>query len=238
MMNYPEAAITIDGLTVLRGGKTVLPSISLEIPRGRVVGLLGPSGSGKTTLMRAIVGVQKVSSGTITVLGTRAGAASLRRKIGYVTQTASVYGDLTVTENLLYFRRVVGAPPTKVDEVIGRVGLEGQIDQVVGTLSGGEKSRTSLAVALLGDPQLLVLDEPTVGLDPVLRRELWASFHSLADQGATVLVSTHVMDEARNCDRLVLMREGSIVAVGTTDELLTRTHTTELEDAFLELATT
>jgi ABC-2 type transport system ATP-binding protein len=231
-----ELAIAVHALRVRRGGNLVLTGIDLTIARGRVTGLLGPSGSGKTTLMRCIVGVQIVDSGTVAVLGEPAGSPSLRRRVGYVTQAPSVYDDLTVRENLRYFVDVLGAPRSGVDDAIRTVDLSAHEDQVVRTLSGGERSRVSLATALLGRPELLVLDEPTVGLDPVLRRDLWATFHRLADDGITLLVSSHVMDEAKRCEDLVLMREGRIVATETPDELRARTGKLDLEDAFLALA--
>jgi ABC-2 type transport system ATP-binding protein len=235
-MTSREAAIRVEGLRVRRGGIVVLPDLSLEVDHGTVTGLLGPSGSGKTTLMRAIVGVQKVEAGKVTVLGRPAGDPELRRQVGYVTQTPSVYGDLTVRENLRYFARVVSAPASSVDEAIAVVGLEEHADQVVRTLSGGERSRVSLATALLGSPRLLVLDEPTVGLDPVLRRDLWRTFHALAEHGTTLLVSSHVMDEARRCDRLVLMRAGRVIASTSPEALLHETQAPDLEEAFLTLA--
>ena len=231
-----DAAVSIRGLDVRRGGRLVLPGLSLDIRRGGVTGLLGPSGSGKSTLIRAIVGVQIVDRGTITVLGDPAGTPALRRRVAYVTQAPSVYGDLTVRENLAYFARVLGAADERIGEVAGLVSLGERMGQVVGTMSGGERSRVSLAVALLGDPELLVLDEPTVGLDPVLREDLWATFHGLAAGGKTLLVSTHVMDEAQRCDELVLMREGRIVAAETPQALLTRTGATDVEHAFIALA--
>jgi ABC-2 type transport system ATP-binding protein len=230
------AAIAVDALRVRRGGKPVLPGVSLEVRRGVVAGLLGPSGSGKTTLMRAIVGVQIVEAGTVTVLGLPAGAPELRRRVGYVTQAPSVYGDLTVRENLRYFARIIDVPATRIEDTIGVVDLERQADQVVHTLSGGERSRVSLATALLGEPDLLVLDEPTVGLDPVLRRDLWATFHRLAAEGASLLVSSHVMDEAARCDELLLMREGRIVAAAPPAAILEQTGAGDLESAFLALA--
>jgi ABC-2 type transport system ATP-binding protein len=231
-----DAAIAIDDLHVRRGGKLILPGISLRVPPGRVTGLLGPSGSGKTTLMRAIVGVQIVERGQVTVLGQPAGTPALRRRVAYVTQAPSVYADLTVEENLRYFARILGAPRQRIEEVIRLVGLRDQTKQVTRTLSGGEFSRASLAVALLGKPELLVLDEPTVDVDPILRRELWQTFYELAEDGASLLVSSHVMDEAGRCHELVLMRSGRIIATGSPKELLERTHTDELEDAFVALA--
>jgi len=221
---------------VRRGGTLVLPGVSLDIQAGTVTGLLGPSGSGKTTLLRSIVGVQIIEAGSVTVLGLTAGARELRRRVGYVTQEPSVYGDMSVRENLRYFARILGTPRSRVDEAIGEVDLGAQADQLARTLSGGERSRLSLAAALLGRPELLVLDEPTVGLDPVLRRDLWTMFHELATTGRTLLVSSHVMDEAERCDELVLMRDGSIVAAAPPGELLARTGAADLEDAFLALA--
>jgi ABC-2 type transport system ATP-binding protein len=234
MNSYPS--VSIRELRVRRGGRIVLPEISLEVQPGRVTGLLGPSGSGKTTLMRAVVGVQIVEAGEVFVLGAPAGAPALRHRVAYVTQEPSVYGDLTVRENLRYFARILDAPGERIDEAIGTVDLTGHGDQVVRTLSGGELSRVSLATALLGRPAVLVLDEPTVGLDPVLRRDLWATFHQLANAGATLLVSSHVMDEAERCDELILLREGRIVATGSPDDLRARAGTDELEAAFLKFA--
>jgi ABC-2 type transport system ATP-binding protein len=231
-----DAAIEIDDLHIRRGGKLILPGISLRVPPGRVTGLLGPSGSGKTTLMRAIVGVQIVESGQVSVLGQPAGTPALRRRVAYVTQAPSVYADLTVEENLRYFARILGAPHERIEEVIRLVGLKNQTKQVTRTLSGGEFSRASLAVALLGKPDVLVLDEPTVDVDPILRREIWQTFYELADSGASLLVSSHVMDEAGRCHELVLMRSGRIIATGSPKELLARTHKDELEDAFVALA--
>ena len=231
-----DPAVRIEGLRVRRGGRVVLPDVSLTVRKGAVTGLLGPSGSGKTTLIRAIVGVQIVEAGHVVVLGLPAGSPELRRRVAYVTQAPSVYGDLTVRENLVYFARVLGAPSASVEEAVRTVGLGDQADQVVRTLSGGELSRVSLATALLGDPELLVLDEPTVGLDPVLRRDLWNTFHVLAEGGAALLVSSHVMDEAERCDELVLVREGAIVAAASPQELRERTGCDDLEEAFLVLA--
>ena len=229
-------AISVRDLRVRRGGRLVLPGVSVAVAAGSVTGLLGPSGSGKTTLMRSIVGVQVVEAGAVRVLGLPAGSPLLRRRVGYVTQEPSVYGDMSVRENLRYFARILAAPPSRVDEAIDEVDLGEQADQLTRTLSGGERSRVSLATALLGQPELLVLDEPTVGLDPVLRRDLWSMFHGLAETGRTLLVSSHVLDEAERCDELVLMRDGLIVAAAAPAELLARTGAASLEDAFLALA--
>jgi ABC-2 type transport system ATP-binding protein len=229
-------AIDVRELRVRRGGTVVLPGVSLEIPVGSVTGLLGPSGSGKTTLLRAIVGVQRIESGRVLVLGEPAGTPLQRRRVAYVTQAPSVYADLTVRENLRYFAQIVGAEGLRIDEVVDVVGLTPHLGTRVGSLSGGERSRTSLAVALLGKPMLLALDEPTVGLDPVLRRDLWGMFHGLADDGATLLVSSHVMDEAERCDHLVFMREGQIIASASPEEIRRQTGKDDLEDAFIALA--
>ncbi|MEZ0448148.1 ABC transporter ATP-binding protein [Cellulomonas sp. ICMP 17802] len=228
-------AIEITGLRVVRGGTPVIPSLDLTVPVGQVVGLLGPSGSGKTTLMRAIVGAQIVAGGTVTVLGQAAGSPPLRRRIGYVTQSPSVYSDLTVTENLRYAAAILGVDAAGIRRALTDVDLVAHAGQSIGTLSGGERSRVSLAIALLGRPDLLVLDEPTVGLDPVLRRDLWELFHRLSRTGVSLLVSSHVMDEAARCDRLILLRGGAVLADGTLDELFARTGTSDAEAAFLAL---
>ena len=214
----------------------MVPELSLDIRSGVITGLLGPSGSGKTTLIRAIVGVQIVESGEISVLGEPAGSELLRRRIGYVTQAPSVYTDLTVRQNLDYFASILGVSKSRVAEAIDAVALGGHANQIVRTLSGGERSRVSLASALLGRPDLLVLDEPTVGLDPVLRRDLWNMFRELADGGTTLLISSHVMDEADRTDDLVLVRSGRVVATGSPAELREETQTEDLEQAFLALA--
>ena len=209
--------------------------LSFAVPSGRVTGLLGPSGCGKTTLMRAIVGVQIVESGRIEVLGRPAGAVELRPRIGYVTQAPSVYGDLSVRENLRYFARVLGVGAGRIEASIETVALGEQADQVVSSLSGGQSARVSLATALLGEPDVLVLDEPTVGLDPVLRRDLWATFGGLAAGGTALLVSSHVMEEAEHCDELLLMRDGDLLAAESPDELRRRTGRHGLGEAFLAL---
>lgn len=229
-------AIVVEHLRVVRGDREVLPDLNVTVPAGQVVGLLGPSGGGKSTLMRAIVGVQKVASGSVTVLGEPAGSAGLRHRVGYVTQSPSVYADLSVRHNLAYFAKVLGAPKEAVDRAIDSVDLRSHADASVGNLSGGQRSRVSLAAALVRDPELLVLDEPTVGLDPVLRRDLWDLFRRLAhDERRTLLVSSHVMDEATRCDRLLLLREGVILSDSTLPELLERTGASDAEQAFLAL---
>ncbi|MEU4593145.1 ABC transporter ATP-binding protein [Micromonospora aurantiaca (nom. illeg.)] len=230
-----DDAVSVRELVVDRGGRRVLHGISCEVPRGRVTGLLGPSGSGKTTLMRAVVGVQTVGSGTVDVLGRPAGSADLRRRVGYLTQAPSVYADLTVRENARYFAVLQGRGRAEADRAVADVGLAEAADQLVGTLSGGQRSRASLACALVGEPELVILDEPTVGQDPVLRADLWARFHAMAANGTTLLVSSHVMDEAARCDRLLLIREGRLVADDTPAAVRAATGTDDLEEAFLRL---
>ena len=235
MDEFSDAAIEVRRLTVLRGTVRAVDDLSVTVPRGRIVGLLGPSGSGKSTLMRAVVGVQRLTAGEVRVLGRPAGHPDLRRRVGYMTQGASVYDDLSARENLRFFARVLRAPAGRVDHVLRTVALDDQADRPVAALSGGQRARVSLAAALLGAPDVLVLDEPTVGLDPVLRRALWHTFRGLADAGTTLLVSSHVMDEADHCDELVLMREGRLLAAATTTELVRRTHAPDVEGAFLAL---
>ena len=213
----------------------VLDQLGFEVAEGSVTGLLGPSGSGKTTLMRAIVGVQKVAGGHVEVLGLPAGSPSLRDRVGYMTQAPSVYGDLGVAENLRFFARVLGQPDESVERVLSHVSLDAFAQRRVSTLSGGERARVSLATTLLGEPELLVLDEPTVGLDPVLRRDLWGLFHELTKRGATLIVSSHVMDEADRCDTLLLLRDGRLLARATPAELRELTGERELDAAFLRL---
>jgi ABC-2 type transport system ATP-binding protein len=229
-------AIEVERLWVTRGGRAVLPDLTLSAQRGVITGLLGPSGSGKTTLMRAIVGVQIVDSGSVVVLGQPAGSRGLRDRVGYVTQAPSVYADLTVRENLRYFGRILAVGRERVDDVIETVDLGRVAGNVTSRLSGGQRARVSLATALLGRPELLVLDEPTVGLDPVLRHGLWQLFRGLADAGTTLLVSSHVMDEAYRCDTILLLREGRLLAAEPPAQLLRRTGTADMDEAFLRLA--
>jgi ABC-2 type transport system ATP-binding protein len=219
----------------VRSGTAVLRDVSFVVPVGQLLGLLGPSGSGKTTLMRALLGLQIVASGETEVLGDRAGAVALRNRVGYVSQSPAVYGDLTVVENLRYFASILDVARDDVDRVLADVDLERYAPSLVGRLSGGERARVSLAIALLGTPELLILDEPTVGLDPVLRRDLWTLFARQACAGVTLIVSSHVMDEAARCERLLLLREGRILADLTPAQLLERTGTTSYDAAFVAL---
>ncbi len=234
-MSTSSVAIHVEGLRVVRGGNTVLDGLDAQIAGGAITGLLGPSGCGKTTLMRSIVGVQAIQTGTVEVLAAQAGSPELRRRVAYMTQAPSVYGDLTIAENLRYFARILDVDRGRIIETLELVSLTEFSERAVVNLSGGQRARVSLAVALLAEPQLLVLDEPTVGVDPVLRRELWETFRGLVEAGATLLVSSHVMDEADRCDEVLLMRDGGILAGGTPDALRVRTGKERFEDAFLAL---
>ncbi|WP_419996787.1 ABC transporter ATP-binding protein [Streptomyces boninensis] len=241
MMNLTaEPAITARSLRVVRGGRQVLDGLDFDVPRGQITGLLGPSGCGKSTLMRAVVGTQAKVTGDLTVFGAPAGSAALRSRIGYVTQAASVYRDLTARQNLEYFAAILGLgrreARTHAEQALSDVDLTDHAESLTANLSGGQLSRVSLAVALLGAPELLVLDEPTVGLDPVLRRDLWTLFHRIAsERGAAILVSSHVMDEAERCHRLLLMRSGRIIADDDPDALRVRMGTATVEEAFLKI---
>lgn len=227
-----STAVRARGLVVRRGPRLALREVSLEIAAGRVTGLFGPSGSGKSTLIRAIAGVQANVEGELEVLDGRPGSAGVRAQLGYMTQAASVYEDLTVGENVRYFAAIRGCDP---GDVLERVELAGQAGQLVRNLSGGQRARVSLAAALVGRPRLLLLDEPTVGLDPLLRRELWRLFHELAAEGSTLLVSSHVLDEARHCDDLLLLRDARLVAQLPPGELARRAGTEDLDAAFVRL---
>lgn len=234
MMNSPpdEFAVRATDLSVDLGGNRVLDGLDLTVRRGRITGLLGPSGGGKTTLMRTLAGVQR-HTGTATVLGLPAGHRRLRDRVGYVTQSSSVYADLTARQNVAYFAALYGRPASAVAETLEAVDLSDKADARVRDLSGGQQGRVSLACALVAGPELLILDEPTVGLDPVLRVALWERFRALAEAGTTILVSSHVMDEADRCDDIALIRSGRVIAAGTLDELRERTGRRNMEDVFL-----
>jgi len=228
-------AIVAEKVTVRKAKKAVLQDVSFAIQPGTVTGLIGPSGSGKTTLMRSIVGVQKIHGGTLEVFGQPAGSKMLRSKLGYVTQSPAIYLDLTVRQNLAYFAVLARASNKQIDEILAVVRLTDQKNQLAQTLSGGQQARVSLAIALLGDPDLLVLDEPTVGLDPLLREELWSLFADLAAKGKTLLISSHVMDEAERCNQLLLLREGRLLWSDSREALLKKTATSSVGDAFLKM---
>jgi ABC-2 type transport system ATP-binding protein len=237
MTTERKVSIEARGIVVEKARQRILDELTFGVQSGTVTGLIGPSGSGKTTLMRAIVGVQKIEGGTLNVLGESAGDKKLRSHIGYVTQESAVYGDLTVVQNLRYFGRLMRANKRQVDTVIEQVRLTAQRNQLAESLSGGQRARVSLAIALLGDPSVLVLDEPTVGLDPLLRRELWGLFAELAKQGKTLLVSSHVMDEAEKCDSLLLLRDGKLLWHDSSQNLLRETKQHSVESAFIHMVT-
>ncbi len=230
-----QPVVDIDQLRVVRGKRIALQSFSVQIARGAITGLLGPSGCGKTTLMRCIVGTQILTAGSVTVLGRPAGSAPLRRRVGYMPQDPTIYNDLRIVDNVRYFATLYGFDSRAAAEAIERVGLSDHRTAYCGNLSGGQRTRVSLACALVCRPELLVLDEPTVGLDPVLRADLWQQFHDLADGGTTLLVSSHVMDEADHCGDLLLMRDGHLVAQTTPTQLRKDTGCTSLEEAFLSI---
>ncbi|HJQ08056.1 MAG TPA: ABC transporter ATP-binding protein [Candidatus Saccharimonadales bacterium] len=235
-MPHATTAIAAKDVRVTRGVTQALDGVTFQIAKGRVTGLIGPSGSGKTTLIRSIIGAQHITSGRLEILGMPAGSKELRSRIGYVTQTPAVYDDLTVRQNVEYFAAILGVAKDEVKRVIAGVDLHSQEKRMVGSLSGGERARVSLAAALLGNPELLVLDEPTVGLDPVLRKHLWELFGNLAGQGQTLLISSHVMDEAEQCEALLLLRNGKLLHYGPKQELLRSTNTQTVHNAFLRLA--
>ena len=209
--------------------------LSVQIARGTITGLLGPSGCGKTTLMRSIVGTQILTAGSVTVLGQPAGSAPLRRRVGYMPQDATIYDDLRIVDNVRYFASLYGMGASDADQAVSTVGLDDHRTALCGNLSGGQRTRVSLACALVAAPDLLVLDEPTIGLDPVLRVELWEQFHQLARRGTTLLVSSHVMDEADHCGDLLLMREGHLLAHSSPTKLREDTGCQSLEEAFLSV---
>jgi ABC-2 type transport system ATP-binding protein len=229
------AAIDVRNLRVVRGKRVALDDVSVSIARGTITGLLGPSGCGKTTLMRSIVGTQIIAGGTVTVLGLPAGSAELRHRVGYVTQNPTIYDDLRVIDNVRYFAALYGTGTAAADEAIAAVGLDDHRTALCGNLSGGQRTRASLACALVSKPELLVLDEPTVGLDPVLRVDLWGQFHEIARRGTTLVVSSHVMDEADHCGDLLLMRDGQLLAHTTPAKLREDTGCQSLEEAFLSV---
>jgi ABC-2 type transport system ATP-binding protein len=229
------AVVELSDVSVVRGRRSVVRGVSFDLHRGSICGLIGPSGCGKTTVMRSIVGTQRNVSGEIRVLGLRAGSASLRRRVSYTTQQLSAYTDVTVRDNLRYFARILRVRHSQVEHAMRRLRLDPYADRLVRSLSAGQQQRVSLAVALLGEAEVLILDEPTVGLDPALRNELWSLFRELAGAGSTLLISSHVMDEAERCHQLLLMRDGSILASGSPDTLRERTKAATLEQAFLRL---
>lgn len=230
-----STGVTASNLVVAKGNHTILRDLTFQVRPGALTGLIGPSGSGKTTLMRTIIGLQIPSSGALTVNDEPAGSKSLRKHIGYVTQASSIYEDITVEQNLCYFATLVEVDGFAVDKVLKQVDLVDQRKQLAHTLSGGQRARVSLAIALLGEPAVMVLDEPTVGLDPVLRKNLWQLFEDLASKGRTIVVSSHVMDEADKCDDVLLLRDGQLLWAGPRSGLLRKAQAKSAEAAFLKL---
>ncbi len=218
-----------------RGGVPIVRNLSLQIPAGCIFGLVGPSGSGKTTIMRAMMGLGAIHSGDMMLLGQKAGHQSLRRRIGYLPQNGGVWPDLTSRECLQFMASIYRTSSHRVDSSLDLMELTPIADRTVATLSGGEVRRVGLAMAILHEPDLLVLDEPTIGLDPRLRRKLWDTFATWAESGTTLVVSTHVMDEARLCDRIAVISEGKVVALDSPGELVRRQSAVDLEEAILRL---
>ena len=228
-------AVDVDNVVKSFGTMRALDGITLRVKAGEIYGLLGPNGSGKTTLIRAIVGLVAPDSGTVTVLGSRMPNLDILGSVGYMTQAAALYPDISVEENLRFFAAISGAD-SNVDEVLKVVELDQRRNSVVATLSGGMRQRCSLACALVHRPRLLLLDEPTVGVDPQLRVQFWEHFRQLAAAGTTILISSHVMDEAERCQRLGLIRFGKLLGEGTPNEVRAAAGTNNLEEAFLKLS--
>lgn len=230
-----ETALRVEGLKIVRQNKKILSDISFSVKKGQIIGLFGPSGAGKTTLIRSIIGLQNFHHGQITVIGLPAGSLALRSQLGYMSQNEGFYTDLTVQENLEFFASILNAAQKQVSALLSELKLSDYRHQLVENLSGGQQARVSLAIALLGSPQMLFLDEPTVGLDPVLRRDLWDYFRQLAGNGVTMLISSHVMEEAANCDEVLLLRRGRILDYGPVGQLLKQAGAKTMDEAFLKI---
>ncbi|OLC25982.1 MAG: ABC transporter ATP-binding protein [Actinobacteria bacterium 13_1_20CM_2_65_11] len=228
-------AVAVEGVRKKFGGLHALDGVTLRVRTGEIYGLLGPNGAGKTTLIRAIVGLVAPDAGEVTVLGRRMPDVDNLRNVGYMTQAAALYPGLSVEENLKFFAAVYGVDEG-VDEALRLVELYDRRGSVVATLSGGMRQRCSLACALVHKPKLLLLDEPTVGVDPQLRVQFWEEFRKMAAAGTTIIVSSHVMDEAERCQRLGLIQYGKLLAEGTPNEVRASAGTNNLEEAFLRLA--
>ncbi|MDQ6421798.1 ABC transporter ATP-binding protein [Paenibacillus sp. LHD-117] len=237
MGNRTIPSIRIRQLTRRFGTKTVIHEVSLEVGQNEIFGLLGPSGSGKTTLVKMMAGIDEGTEGEVELLGTRLPKLSMMERIGYMAQSDALYGELSAQENLEFFAALFGLMGPRRKErmryVMELVGLAGDMKQKVSAYSGGMKRRLSLAIALLHEPEVLILDEPTVGIDPVLRKSIWNELEALSGQGKTIIVTTHVMDEADKCHRLGMIRDGRLIAVGTPDSLKQETGSATIEEAFL-----
>lgn len=237
MNDKMEVCVRTREVTRAFNGKEVLHGISLEVRRSEIFGLLGPSGSGKTTFVKMIAGIDEATRGEVEVLGTPMPKLTMMNRIGYMAQSDAMYAELTAKENLEFFGALFGLRGAKmkrrIDEVMALVNLMDHLKRPVGAYSGGMKRRLSLAIALMHEPEVLILDEPTVGIDPVLRKSIWDEFESLSRQGTTILVTTHVMDEADKCHRLGMVRDGSLIAVGTPEALKQETGSVTIEEAFL-----
>lgn len=234
-MTGGKASIELRGIEVQRGGHPIITDLNLTVRSGEVFGLIGPSGSGKTTLIRGLLGLSPITNGSARVLDWSPGDASLRSRIGYMPQDAAIYPDLSARENLEFFAAIYRVDRQRIDDLLGMLDIEAIADRPVMTYSGGQRQRVALAAALIPKPEILLLDEPTVGLDPRLRVHLWETFRRLAHDGDTLVVSTHVMDEAEKCDRIAFMMDGQVVATGTPDELREQAGVSDLESAVLVL---
>src|SRR6267378_5954358 len=234
----PTAAVEATDVRKRFGPIEALAGLSLSVYEGEIYGLLGPNGSGKTTLIRGLAGLVRPDAGRLAVFGVAPRVAVSAGRVGYMTQAPALYAELTVDENLRFFAALEGVTDVerRIEESLRTVDLLDRRNSVVATLSGGMRTRISLASTLLHDPRLLLLDEPTVGVDPVLRRDFWSHFRGLAQKGVTILVSSHVMDEAARCDRLGLIRSGVVLAEGSANDLVARAGTKDLESAFVALA--
>ena len=236
-MNSSGDAVRLEKLTKTYGPITALDGLSIRIPRGVIYGVLGPNGAGKTTTIRAIAGLVDVDCGSVEILGGNPGDRTVQARLGYMPQSPALYEELSVRENVAFFSACYGAGSAgEQADSIALVGLEDRADSLVRTLSGGMRQRASLACAIPHNPELLLLDEPTAGVDPQLRVTFWNHFQRMASAGTTILVSSHIMDEAERCDRLGLILGGKLLAEGSADDIQKQAAARNLEDAFIKLS--
>ena len=232
-----ELCFEVNNLDKFFGKKQVLCDISISMPTGKILGLLGPSGSGKTTLIKMIAGIDVATKGEVFLLGEKMPQLKMLEKIGYMAQSDALYGELTGWENMEFFASMYKMPKEhqkkRIAEVMKLVDLTDHLKKQVKAYSGGMKRRLSLAIALIHEPSVLILDEPTIGIDPVLRRTVWAELYDLRAAGISIIVTTHVMDEVEKCDYIGMIREGRLIAMGTPEELKKATDTNSIEEAFL-----